>query len=105
MGQTTRRVFLLQIAVAGPALAVTAAPPPGGPVKLDEKDTQAVALGYVVDTSRADQKKFPKHAADQKCSSCQLYQGKPGEATGLCPIFAGKLVATSGWCSSWVKKA
>jgi len=102
MGQTTRRIFLLSIAAtSGAAFAVTAGPPAG---KLDEKDAQATALGYVSDTSKADQKKFPKHAVDQKCGNCALFQGKPGEAYAGCPIFAGRQVAAAGWCSSWVKK-
>jgi hypothetical protein len=81
---------------------LAATPAPG---KLDEKDPQAVALGYVSDTAKADSKKYPQHAATQKCGVCALYQGKAGEATGACPIFAGRLVSSGGWCSSWVKKA
>jgi hypothetical protein len=100
---TTRRVFLLQIAATGTAaLAATPVPPAG---MVSEKDATAAALGYVADTTKADQKKFPAHAAAQKCSSCALYQGKASDAAGPCPIFAGKQVAASGWCSSWVKKA
>jgi hypothetical protein len=105
MGPTTRRVFLLQIAAVGPAMAATRPAQPGDPVHLDPKDAQAAALGYVVDATKADKKKYPKYAADQKCSTCQLYQGKAGEGAGACPIFAGKQVSASGWCSSWIKKA
>jgi len=100
---TNRRIFMLRAAAAGPALALAGealAQP-----KVDEKDPQAVALGYVDDTTRADGKKFPKHASDQTCSNCQLYTGKPGDATGGCAIFAGKHVAAKGWCSAWTKKA
>ena len=105
MTSTTRRIFLLQVAVAGSAAyAATPAPTAGAPAKLDEKDPTAVALGYVADTTKADQKKYPAHAAAQKCSTCALYQGKASDASGPCPIFAGKLVAGGGWCSSWVKK-
>ena len=103
MSCTTRRVFLLSLAAVGPVLA--AAPAAPGPAKLDEKDPQAVALGYVADTSKADAKKFANHRNEQKCSGCQLYQGKAGEAQGACPIFAGRQVAANGWCSSWIKKA
>jgi hypothetical protein len=73
--------------------------------KLDEKDPQAVALGYKHDTSKVDKAKFAKHDVSQKCSNCQLYQGKPGDAWGPCPIFAGKQVSANGWCNSYVKKA
>ena len=105
MASTTRRVFLLQLAAAGPVLAATpAAPPAAGPAKLDEKDPQAAALGYIADTTKADGKKYPAHKNDQKCSACQLYGGKAGDAAGPCPIFAGKQVSANGWCISFVKK-
>jgi hypothetical protein len=107
----TRRIFLKSISGFAAASAVgipiesmaQAAKAPAA--KLSESDPQAVALGYVDDTSRADQKKFPKHAASQQCSGCQLFQGQATDATGPCTIFAGKQVAAKGWCSAWVKKA
>ena len=71
---------------------------------LDEKDPQAVALGYVAEASKADTKKFPKYAAGQNCGNCALYQGKAGDASSACPLFAGKQVAAKGWCSAWAKK-
>ena len=104
----TRRNFLFKLAVsAGTPLALAGrlsaqAPPP---VKLEESDPLAVALGYKEDTTKVDAKKFPNHAASQNCANCQLFQGKPKEATGGCPLFAGKQVAAAGWCSAWNKKA
>ncbi len=103
MSSTNRRVFLLSLAAAGPVLAAT--PVAKGPATLDEKDPQAVALGYVSNSAKADGKKFPNHRPDQHCSGCQLFQGKAGESHGACPIFAGRQVAATGWCSSWIKKA
>lgn len=98
--------------VAAPA---PAAPPPAPAVAqnaapavlpmVDEKATQALALGYVADSARADKAKFAVWAAGRQCNGCALYQGKAGEAAGPCPLFAGKLVTAKGWCSSWVKKA
>jgi hypothetical protein len=106
---TTRRVFLLQVAASGAAIAATpvATPPAAGTAaaKVDEKDPTAVALGYVADTTKADTKKFPKHANDQKCSNCALFQGKATDAAGACPLFGTKQVAAGGWCSAWAKKA
>lgn len=103
---TTRRVFLLQLASAGgAAMAMTNEPAPAPGSRVEDKDAQAIALGYVSDTGKADQKKYPKHTADQKCSNCQLYQGKAGEPAGPCPLFGTKKVAAGGWCGSWVKKA
>jgi hypothetical protein len=102
MSNTNRRVFLMQVAAAGSAIVATGAQAQAA--KVDEKEPQAVALGYVVDTNKADQKKFPKHTKDQKCSNCALYQGKPADASGGCPLFGVKHVVPNGWCSAWAKK-
>ena len=96
----TRRTFLMTLA-AGSAALTTAAQ---GQVKLDEKDPQAVGLGYVADATKTDAKKFPKYAAGQVCNNCALYQGKASDAWGGCPLFAGKQVAGKGWCNAWAKK-
>ena len=105
MEKTTRRSFVMQVAAGSSALvsgvmAQTAAAP-----KVDEKDPQAVALGYVQDSTKVDVKKYPKHTPDQKCASCQLFAGKPKDPSGPCPIFANKQVMATGWCSAYVKKA
>lgn len=103
MAPIQRRIFLAQ-AVACSAVVATGASAQGAP-KLDEADPQAVALGYKNDTTKVDDKKFPKHTAEQKCNGCQLYQGKATDATAPCAIFGGKSVTANGWCSAWVKKA
>ena len=101
MSNTNRRVFLMQVAAAGTLMAATSAQ---AQAKLDEKDPQAVALGYVADTAKADGKKFPKHTKDQKCNNCALFQGKAADAAGGCPLFGTKQVVAGGWCSAWAKK-
>ncbi len=73
--------------------------------RLDEKDAQAQSLGYKHDATKVDKAKFAKYLAGQNCANCVLYQGKPSDAWGGCPIFAGKQVAGKGWCSAYVKKA
>ena len=104
MNTTTRRCFMLHAATAtGAALAATAAG--AQPARIDEKDPQAVALGYLHDATKVDAKKQPKYAAGQVCSNCALYAGKPADAWAACPLFAGKQVAGKGWCSAWAKKA
>jgi hypothetical protein len=103
MSQSNRRTFLLQVAAAGTALAASQAQAQAA--KVDEKDPQAAGLGYVQDTTKADTKKFPKHANDQKCSGCALFQGKAADAWGGCPLFGTKQVSGNGWCSAWAKKA
>ena len=104
MKSQTRRVFMMHAVASGTLLAGSQAMAQAAP-KVDEKDAQAAALGYAADTTKVDQKKYPKHAAEQKCGTCQLYAGKPKEAGGPCPLFAGKQVSASGWCSAYVKKA
>lgn len=100
-----RRVFLITLAAAGATLAASAQAQAKTLPLVDEKDPQAVALGYVAEAKRADTKKYPKYAAGQACSSCALYQGAATDKAGPCPLFAGKLVASTGWCSAWAKKA
>ncbi len=102
MATTNRRVFILQLAVGSTAVIASQAM---AQAKVEEKDPQAAALGYAADTTKVDAKKYPKHEAAQKCSNCQLYAGKPADASGACPLFAGKLVAANAWCSAYIKKA
>jgi hypothetical protein len=103
MSQSNRRVFMLQVAAGSSALVLANAHAQAAPL-VNEKDAQAVALGYFADTTKVDAKKFPKHAATQLCNNCALYTGKAGEASGPCGIFPGKHVAAKGWCSAWAKK-
>jgi len=95
-----RRTLMMAVAAGSAGLASAAR----AQAKLDEKDAQAVALGYVADASKADTKKFPKYVAGQNCTNCALYQGKAADAWGGCPLFPGKQVAGMGWCSAWAKK-
>lgn len=102
MEKQNRRFFLLQVAAGSALMAAGSAQ---AQAKLDEKDPSAVAQGYRHDTTKVDAKKYPKHDKAQKCSNCQLYQGKAADAWGGCPLFAGKQVAGAGWCQAFVKKA
>ena len=99
--KNTRRTFFMTLA-AGCTLLSSAA---HGQAKVDEKDPQAVALGYLADATKVDAKKYTKYAAGQVCNNCALYQAKASDAWGGCPLFAGKQVAGKGWCSAWAKKA
>ncbi|MFN7754171.1 MAG: high-potential iron-sulfur protein [Pseudomonadota bacterium] len=97
----TRRTIVLTMAAGGAGLATAA----NAQARVDEKDPQAVGVGYVHDASRVDTKKFPKYAKGQACANCALFQGKAADAWGGCPIFGAKQVAGKGWCSAWAKKA
>jgi hypothetical protein len=105
----SRRSFLFKLAVTASApvtlggrLLAQAPPPP--PVKLEESDPVATALGYKEDTTKVDAQKFPQHKPEQKCDGCALYTGKIGEASGPCATFSGKLVTANGWCVAYAKK-
>jgi hypothetical protein len=95
---------MMQIAAGSSVLMAASAQAQGAPM-VNEKDAQAVSLGYAADTTKVDAKKYAKHAATQMCSNCALYTGKAGEASGPCGIFPGKQVASKGWCSAYAKKA
>lgn len=99
-----RRVFLISAAACGTAFA-TGVQAQAAATLVDEKNAQAVALGYVADAKRVDVKKFTQYATGQVCSNCALYQGKPADKAANCPLFAGKQVAGAGWCSAYAKKA
>ncbi len=102
----SRRQFIRTVSLTGAALLVGTEGRAADLPMVDEKDPTAVALGYVGDTTKANQAKYPNHTPAQQCNNCQLYQGKPGVATGAgpCPLYAGKQVAAKGWCSAYAKK-
>ncbi|NUZ05922.1 high-potential iron-sulfur protein [Piscinibacter koreensis] len=102
---TNRRIFLTWLPAAGAALAAANATAQTPAPMVDEKEPQAVALGYVHDAKRVDKAKFPKYAPPQRCAICQFYQGAATLPTAPCTLFAGKRVAGPGWCSAYVPKA
>ncbi len=100
----SRRTFIRLAALSGVGVLAVRNALADAPV-LDEKDPQAVALGYVADASKANKAKYPNYAAGQACANCQFYQGKAGSTMGPCPLYGGKQVAAKGWCSAYAKKA
>ena len=100
---TSRRRFIQIVPVAGAALLAARAVQAQANM-VAENDPQAVALGYVADSNKADKAKYKNWAATQNCANCALYQGKAGDAAGGCPLFGTKQVAGKGWCSAWAKK-
>ena len=101
---SSRRQFIRLAACSGAALLASREAFAADAPVLDEKDPQAVALGYVADATKANKGKYPTYAAGQACGNCQFYQGKAGAATGPCPLFGGKQVSAKGWCSAYAKK-
>lgn len=103
--KSSRRVFLLSSLSLASTFALVRQAVADTP-KVDEKtDPTAQTLGYKSDAAKVDKAKFPQYAAGQKCANCALFRGKPGDAFGPCPIYAGKLVASGGWCSAYTKKS
>ena len=98
------------VATPAPAPMPEPAPPPAAAAPasltvLDEKDPQAMALGYVTDASRADTVKFKNHVVGNLCSNCGNFLGSATDSAAGCKIFPGKSVAAKGWCTAWIKKA
>jgi hypothetical protein len=86
--------------VAGLGTAHAAALP-----ALDPADPTAKALGFTTDASKVDAAANPTYKPTQKCGTCAQYQGKAGDASAACNIFAGKSVPSGGWCKVWVQKS
>jgi hypothetical protein len=97
----SRRIFFTTIITGGIGLTTKVV---SAQAKLNDKDPQAVALGYVADSTKVDKKKYPNHTDEQRCSGCQLFSGKAADATAACAVFSGKQVAGIGWCSVHAKK-
>ena len=102
MNSSSRRRFVVQLVVAGSAACGSRSFAQAG-AHVDEADEPAIALGYKHDTTRVDAKKYPKHAAAQRCNNCSFWQGKPDDAWAGCAMFGRKHVANVGWCQVWAK--
>jgi len=101
MSTTTRRTFVLNIAVAGGTLACGRAM--ATTKKFDEAEPKAVSLGYKHDAAQVDKARFPKHTPAEKCNNCMAWLGKPADPRAECDLTADRLVSNGGWCSSYVK--
>jgi hypothetical protein len=102
--KSSRRTFLITSLGAASALAISRQSFADAP-HVTESDPTAQALGYKQDATKVDKTKFARYMAGQKCSNCTFFQGKATDAFAACPMFAGKQVAGTGWCSAYNKKA
>jgi hypothetical protein len=75
-----------------------------GLTPLDPSDPTAKGLGFVTDSSKVDASANPTFKPGQKCATCAQYQGKAGDASAGCNIFAGHSVPANGWCKVWAAK-
>ena len=71
---------------------------------LNPTDPTAQSLGFVTDGSKVDAKANPTYKPTQKCGNCAQYQGKAGDTSAGCTIFAGHSVPANGWCKVWAQK-
>ena len=97
----SRRRFLRNLAVAGPAGSLLLVNPAGAAdlPKLALDDPLAVGLQYVEDATASS---APNYKAGQNCANCLQIRGNDGDAYRPCAIVPGKSVAAAGWCSAWV---
>ena len=100
---SSRRVFMMQVATAAGAVMVMGEA--WAQAMVDEKDPEAVGLAYKACGTKGDTAKNPNVVAGTNRANCALCQAKAGAAAGACPLFAGKQVAAKAWCSAWAKKA
>jgi hypothetical protein len=101
MPQATRRRFMGRLIAVTTAAASSQA---FAQRQVDEADENAVALGYKHDTTKVDAKKYPKHAATQRCSNCAFWQGAANDPWAGCAMFGRKQIANAGWCAAWAKQ-
>ncbi|MFD1560574.1 high-potential iron-sulfur protein [Paraburkholderia silviterrae] len=101
-----RRNFLLVnvTAIASAALLAKLPAALAADNQVQETDPTAQSLGYRADASHVDKAKYPAYVAGQNCANCALYQGPASSSSGPCPIFGGKVVSATGWCSAYSKK-
>jgi High potential iron-sulfur protein len=98
----SRRQLLRNVALGTLLLPIAAAPFPAAAADLPPvtpDDPTAKALKYTPDASKSTDAK-----PGSKCATCALYQGAAGSAQGGCLLFPGKVVKSTGWCSSWTQK-
>jgi hypothetical protein len=108
MSIPNRRIFMMQIALAGgafhvaPAIAVS-------PPMVDESDNDARGLRYIADAS-AIEAMGPKHrwrewyAPGRACGNCARFEGNVSDASGGCPNFPGRQVSAKGFCILYSRK-
>ena len=99
-----RNFLLMNVAVATSALLSKLPEAYAADSLVQDSDPMAQSLGYRSDAANVDKTKYPKFAAGQNCSNCAMYQGQAGAVSGGCPIFPGKSVASTAWCSAYTRK-
>jgi high potential iron-sulfur protein len=104
-----RRRVLLKAGALGSVLLTVGtsarAPAQENKPRLDEKEPQALQLGYRHDATTVDKKKFPSYKPGEVCGNCQFFQSKGASEEWVpCSMFPGRQVNVNGWCSSYMKR-
>jgi len=99
---TRREFFVKLVPLAGAAALLPRVALAQNVPAMTEADPMGKAMGFVLDTAKADQAKYPKHANDQTCASC-LHFTKPGADSAKCDLFS-KTVPKGGWCGGYSKR-
>jgi hypothetical protein len=73
--------------------------------RLSEDDPQARSLAYVHNADDVIASEQARYEQGQACSNCQLYQGTANDEWAGCPLFAGKLVKGTGWCTAYASRS
>ena len=94
-----RRIILLKV-LAASAAAVGLCRQAQAADKVDPTDPYARSMGFVLNTEEVDQTKYPRHAADQKCQRCKLWNGGEKDL-GNCSFFDGAVTPKTGWCKNF----
>lgn len=97
-----RREFVLRfVPMAGAALVLPRVALADVPM-LTETDPMAKVMGFRLDTTKANQAKYPRHSNDQMCGKC-LHFTNPGADSARCDLF-NKIVPKGGWCSGFTSR-
>lgn len=99
----TRRTFTGRM-MAGTCVVALMPAAAWAATHVEESDETAISLGYKHDTKAVDAKKYPKHAATQRCVNCAMWQGAATEPWAGCAMFGRKQIAAEGWCMAWAPK-
>lgn len=100
---TNRREFVLKfVPLAGAAAVLPRVALAADVPDMTEADPMGKAMGFVLDSTKANQAKYPKHTNEQSCASC-LHFTKVGADKAKCDLFS-KNVPKGGWCSGYSKR-
>jgi len=96
-----RREFVLKfVSMAGAAVVLPRVAL--ADVPLTENDPMARVMGFRLDTTKANQAKYPRHNNEQMCGKCMHFTN-PGADSAKCDLF-NKIVPKGGWCSGFTNR-